>query len=326
MSRILVGGLLAAVTLILEPFGPQAAAQDYPNKSIKLIVPFPAGGPADTIGRAYADKLGTMIGQPVVIENRAGASGLTGISSVAKAEADGYTIGIATSGALAMNMALRDKPPYHSLKDLTLVTQAASVPELLVVSPQVPAKTVAELVAFAKAHPGKLNFASTGLGSMPHMAAELFKHTAKIDIVHLPYTGAAPAVNDMLGGHVQMLFADVPVLLGAVRGGKLRALGIGTGKRIGVLPDVPTMAEAGLPEVEADNWYGIVAPPNLPKAVDDKLKQTSMAALKSGDVTKRLGDLGVATIGNTSAEFTAYVAREIDRWSALAKASGIKLQ
>lgn len=316
---------LSAVALVaLAPFG--AAAQDYPSKPLKLVVPFPAGGPADTIGRIYAEKLSALLGQPVVIENRAGAGGVTGIAAVAKSDPDGHTLGIATSGTLAMNVVLQDKLPYHPLKDLTLVTQAASVPELLVVGTQVPAKSVAELVALAKAQPGKINFASTGLGSMPHLAAELFKITAKIDIVHVPYAGAAPAVNDMLGGHVQMLFADVPVLLGSVTSGKLRALAVGSTKRVAVLPDVPTMIESGMPQVEADNWYGIVAPANMPTAVAAKLHSNSVAALKSEEVTEKLGKQGVLTVGSTTAAFTQYVKGEIDRWGGVVASAGIKLK
>ena len=317
---------LTATALLAIAAPLAAAAQDYPNKSLKLIVPFPAGGPADTIGRVYAEKLSALLGQTVVIENRSGAGGITGIAAVAKSDADGYTLGIATSGTLAKNVVLQEKMPYDPLKDLTLVTQAASVPELLVVGPQVPAKTLAELVALAKAQPGKLNFASTGLGSMPHMAAELFKITAKIDIVHVPYAGAAPAVNDMLGGHMQMLFADVPVLLGSVQAGKLRALAIASVKRIDVLPDVATTGELGMAQVNADNWYGLVAPANMPAAVATKLHDKSVEALKSAEVTEKLGKQGVLTVGNTTAQFTAYVKGEIERWGVVVKSAGIKLK
>lgn len=320
-------GSIMALTLGAAIALPAAAtAQTYPAKPLKLVVPFPAGGPADLIGRTYAEKLSALIGQPVVIENRSGAGGTTGIAAVAKADPDGYTLGIATSGTLAMNVVLQDKLPYHPLKDLTLVTQAASVPELLVVAPQVQARSLAELVALAKAQPGKISFASTGLGSMPHLAMELLKITAKVDMVHVPYAGAAPAVNDMLGGHVQALFADVPVLLGNVQAGKLRALVVGSQKRIAVLPDVPTTTEAGLPQVQADNWYGIVAPGNLPSAVASRLQSTSIEAVRSPEVTDKLGKLGVITVGSTTADFTAYVKGEIDRWGGVVKAAGIKLK
>jgi tripartite-type tricarboxylate transporter receptor subunit TctC len=320
---------LAALVCALTPT-PSAWAQTspaspaFPTKPIKLIVPFPAGGPADTIGRVFAEKLSATLGQPVVIENRGGAGGVTGIALVAKADPDGHTIGIASAGALAMSVSMQEKMPYDPLKDLVLLTQAASVAELLVVGPQVEAKTLQELVALAKAQPGKLNFASTGLGSMPHLAAELFKVTSKIDIVHVPYAGAAPAVNDVLGGHVQMLFADVPILLGSVQSGKLRALAVGSKNRITALPDVPTTAEGGLPKVEADNWYGIVTPVKLPPAILATLRTASTESLKSPEVKDRLAKQGVVTVGNSTEEFTAYVKGEIERWSDVVREAGIK--
>ena len=243
---------LLCLLAVLAPTVP-ASAQQFPNRTIKLVVPFPAGGPADTFGRVLADKMGALLGQTVVIENRAGAGGLTGTASVAKADPDGYTIGIAASSALAMSVNLRDNTPFQPLKDFRLLTQVVSVPEILVVGESVPAKTLSELIALAKAQPGKLVFASTGLGGMPHLATELLKITAGLELVHVPYTGAAPAVNDLLGGHTQMMFADVPVLLGAVQSGKLRALAIGSRMRSPALPEVPTTAELGMPLVVADN-------------------------------------------------------------------------
>src|SRR3954471_8677084 len=255
MSRMV--RLLSLATLLLWPA--MSFAQDFPNRPIRFIVPFPAGGPADVISRVVTDKMSSLLGQPVVIENRGGAGGLVGINSVSKSTPDGYTIAIAPSSQLAMNVTLRDDMPFHPMKDLALLTQIVSVPEILVVNPNVSAKSLAELVALAKAQPGKLTFASTGPGGMPHMATELLKYTAGMDIVHAPYTGAAPAVNDLLGGHVQMMFADVPVLMGSIKAGTLRALAIASPKRIAVLPDVQTTAELDMPKVEADNWYGLVA-------------------------------------------------------------------
>src|SRR5262245_12769131 len=291
-----------------------ASAQDYPNRTIKFVVPFPAGGPADTFSRVLTEKMGALLGQTVVIENRAGAGGLTGTASVAKADPDGYTIGIAASSALAINVNLRETMPFHPLKDFHLITQIVSVPEILVVNEAVPAKTLAELVALAKAQPGKLVFASTGLGGMPHLATELLKITAQIELVHVPYTGAAPAVNDLLGGHVQMMFADVPVLLGAVQSGKLRALAIGSRLRSPSLPSVATTAELGMPQVEADNWYGLVAPIATPPAVIAKLHATATEALHSAEVKEKLAAQGAIAVGNASAEFAGYVKSEIDRW------------
>jgi tripartite-type tricarboxylate transporter receptor subunit TctC len=302
------------------------AAQEFPNRPIKFIVPFPAGGPADTISRIVTEKMSSILGQSIVIETRAGAGGMIGIASVAKSDANGYTIAIAPSSQLAMNMNLRDDMPFHPLKDLALITQIVSVPEILVVNEKVPAKTLAELVALAKAEPGKLVYASTGHGGMPHMAMELFRLTAGIQLVHTPYTGAAPAVNDLLGGHVQMMFADVPVLLGNIQAGKLRALAIGSRTRISILPEVATTAELGMPQVEADNWYGLVAPAATPQPVLAKLQSAAAEALRSAEVKDKLAAQSVIAVGNSSAEFSAYVKSEIDRWGKVIAAAGIKLK
>jgi tripartite-type tricarboxylate transporter receptor subunit TctC len=302
------------------------AAQEFPNRPIKFIVPFPAGGPADTISRIVTEKMSSILGQPIVIEARAGAGGMIGIASVAKSDPNGYTIAIAPSSQLAMNVNLRDDMPFHPLKDLALITQIVSVPEILVVNENVPAKTLAELVALAKAEPGKLVFASTGHGGMPHMAMELLKLTAGIQLVHTPYTGAAPAVNDLLGGHVQMMFADVPVLLGNIQAGKLRALAIGSRTRIANLPNVATTAELGMPQVEADNWYGLVAPAATPQPVLAKLQSAAVEALRSAEVKEKLAAQSVIAVGSSSAEFSAYVKSEIDRWGKVIAAAGIKLQ
>jgi tripartite-type tricarboxylate transporter receptor subunit TctC len=302
------------------------AAQEFPSRPIKFIVPFPAGGPADTISRIVTEKMSSILGQPIVIEARAGAGGMIGIASVAKSDPNGYTIAIAPSSQLAMNVNLRDDMPFHPLKDLALITQIVSVPEILVVGENVPAKTLAELVALAKAEPGKLVFASTGHGGMPHMAMELFRLTAGIQLIHTPYTGAAPAVNDLLGGHVQMMFADVPVLLGNIQAGKLRALAIGSRTRIANLPDVATAAELGMPQVEADNWYGLVAPAATPQPVLAKLQSAAAEALRSAEVKDKLAAQSVIAVGNSSAEFSTYVKSEIDRWGKVIAAAGIKLK
>jgi tripartite-type tricarboxylate transporter receptor subunit TctC len=302
------------------------AAQDFPNRPVKFIVPFPAGGPADTISRILTEKMASLLGQPIVIENRSGAGGMIGIASVAKSSPDGYTIAIAPPSQLAMNVHLRDDMPFHPLKDLALITQIVSVPEILVVNEKVPAKTLAELVALAKAQPGKLVFASTGHGGMPHMAMELLKLTTGIQLVHTPYTGAAPAVNDLLGGHVQMMFADVPVLLGNIQAGKLRALAIGSRTRIANLPDVATTAELGMPQVEADNWYGLVAPAATPQPILARLQAAAAEALHSAEVKDKLAAQSVIAVGNSSAEFSAYVKSELERWGKVIASSGIKIK
>ena len=307
-------------------FAYPAQAQDYPNRAIKFVVPFPAGGPADTISRILTEKMASLIGQSMVIENRAGAGGLTGIASVAKAEPDGYTIAIAPSSGLAMNVNLRENMPFHPLKDLALITQIVSVPEILVVNEKVPVTSLAELVSLAKSQPGKMVFASTGLGGMPHLAMELLKLTAQIDLVHVPYTGAAPAVNDLLGGHVQMMFADVPVLLGSIQSGKLRALAIGSKARLASLPSVATTAELGMPQVEADNWYGLVAPIATPQPIIAKIHAAATQALQSDEVKDKLAAQGALAVGNSSAEFSSYVKSEIERWGVVIAATGIKIK
>ncbi|MET0867554.1 MAG: tripartite tricarboxylate transporter substrate binding protein [Pseudorhodoplanes sp.] len=311
--------LLAATALALPAY-----AQEFPSKPIKLIVPFPPGGPNDIIARVVGAKMSELIGQPVVIDNRGGAGGVLGTDAVAKAEPDGYTIAITSAGALAISKSLQEKLPYDTLKDLKPVTLVAKVPELLVVANNVPAKSMPELLALAKAKPGQLNFASTGPGSMPHLAGELFKTSAGIDIVHVPYKGAAPAVNDIIGEQVQMVFLDIPVLLPQVQAGKVRPIAIGSRERVPSLPDVPTTAEVGLPQIEAENWYGMVAPAATPTAIIAKLHKATVDALGSADVKDKLASQGAILVGNTPEEFAAYIQSEIDKWGKVAKAANIK--
>jgi tripartite-type tricarboxylate transporter receptor subunit TctC len=301
-----------------------AFAQNFPTKPIKLIVPFPPGGPNDIIARVIGAKMSELLGQPVVIDNRGGAGGVLGTDAVAKAEPDGYTIAITSAGALAISKSLQEKLPYETLKDLKPVTLVAKVPELLVVANNVPAKTMPELLALAKAKPGQLNFASTGPGSMPHLAGELFRTSAGIDIVHVPYKGAAPAVNDIVGQQVQMVFLDIPVLLPQVQAGKVRPIAIGSRERVPSLPNVPTTAEVGLPQIEAENWYGMVAPAATPAAVIAKLHRATAEALKSPEVKDKLQAQGAILVGNSPEEFAAYIQSEIDKWGKVAKAANIK--
>ena len=310
-------------TLLLAVIAP-AQAQDFPNKPIKLIVPFPPGGPNDIIARVVGQRMSELLGQPVLIDNRGGAGGVLGTDAVAKAEPDGYTIAITSAGALAISKSLQEKLPYDSLKDLKPVTLVAKVPELLVVATSVPAANMGELIALAKAKPGQLNFASSGPGSMPHLAGELLKISAKIDIVHVPYKGAAPAVNDILGQQVQMVFLDIPVLLPQVQAGKVKAIAIGSKTRVPSLPDVPTTAEVGLPQIEAENWYGMVAPAATPPAVIARLNKAAVEALKDAGVRDKLSSQGAILVGNSPDEFAAYIAGEIDKWGKVAAAAGIK--
>lgn len=302
-----------------------AVAQEFPSRTVRFVVPFPAGGPSDTMSRILVERMAVALGATIVIENRSGAGGITGIAAVARAEPDGYTVGLAASSALAMDVSLRSHMPFHPLTDLALITQVTAVPEVLVVDAALPVTTLDDLVAMARARPGTLAFGSTGVGGMPHLAMELLKLTAHIDLVHAPYTGAAPAVNDLLGGHVQVMFADVPVLLGNLQAGRLRALAVGSRTRIAALPAVPTMAELGMPQVEADNWYGLVAPAATPPAVLARLHAAAVAALQDDAVKDRLAAQGAVAVGNSSPAFSAYVASEIARWGAVIAATGLRV-
>jgi tripartite-type tricarboxylate transporter receptor subunit TctC len=301
-----------------------AAAQDYPTKPIKLIVPFPPGGPNDIIARAVGQRMQEIAGQPVTIDNRGGAGGQLGTDAVAKAEPDGYTIAITSAGALAISASLQEKVPYDSTKDLKAITLVAKVPEMLVVATSVPANNMSELVALAKSKPGKLNFASTGPGSMPHLAGELFKLTAKIDIVHVPYRGAAPVMNDMLGQQVEMVFLDLPILLPQVQAGKVRPIALGAKQRVPSVKDVPTTAEVGFPQIEAENWYGMVAPAATPPAIVAKLNRLATEAMQSPEVKEKLASQGAILTATSPDEFAAYIRSEIDKWGKVVQAAGIK--
>jgi tripartite-type tricarboxylate transporter receptor subunit TctC len=307
--------------LVLLP--PLAAAEDYPSRTIRLIVPFPAGGPNDIIARAVGQRMSEICKQPVIIDNRAGLAGATGTDVVAKAAPDGYTIAITSASSLAISPSF-EKIPYDVQKDLAPVTLVAQVPEMLVVASNVPAKNMAELVALAKAQPGKLNFASAGVGGMPHLAGELFKLTAKIDIVHVPYRGAAPAINDLLGQQVQMTFLDLPVLLPQIKAGNLHPIALGAHERSPLAPDVPTTAEVGMPDVLAENWYGMVAPAATPKDVIDKLNRITTEAMSDPGVKAKLAVQGLTLVPQTPDQFRSYIAEETKKWADVIKASGME--
>jgi tripartite-type tricarboxylate transporter receptor subunit TctC len=321
MLKILFGAAVAVAAIA----GVGAVhAQGFPNKPIKLVVPFPAGGPNDIIGRAVGQKMGEILKTQVVIDNRSGAGGVIGTDAVAKAAPDGYTIAVTSAGALALSPSVVAKLPYNTLKDLKPITLVAKVPEMLVVATSVKANNLAELIALAKARPGKLNFASTGPGSMPHLAGELFRLSAKIDVVHVPYRGAAPVVNDLLGQQVQMVFLDLPVLLPQVQSGKIRAIAIGAKERAASLPNVPTTVESGYPQLIIENWYGMVAPAATPQPIADILHKAAVEALHDPGVKEKLGKLGLTLVGDSPQEFADYVKSETDKWANVVKQAGIK--
>jgi tripartite-type tricarboxylate transporter receptor subunit TctC len=299
-----------------------ASAGTYPDKTIHLIVPFPPGGPNDIIARTVAQKMSAILKQTIIIDNKGGQGGVLGSDVIAKAAPDGYTIGVVSAGALAISPSM-EKVAYLTLRDLQPITLVAKVPEMLVVATSVPANNMKELIALAKKEPGKLNFASSGPGSMPHLAGELLKLTAHIDITHVPYRGAAPAVNDLLGQQVQMVFLDLPVLLPQIKAGKLKPIAVGTTKRVPSAPNVPTTVEAGMPGLQTENWYGMVAPAHLPPEIVATLNKAAVAAMKDPDVIAKLSTQGAMLVGDTPEEFRAYIDSETKKWAKVIKDAGV---
>jgi tripartite-type tricarboxylate transporter receptor subunit TctC len=312
--------LLTGLTVLLPTL---AAAQEFPDKPIRLIVPFPAGGPNDIIARVVGQRMSELIKQPILIDNRGGQGGVLGTDAVAKAKPDGYTIAISSAGALAISPSM-EKVPYDARMDLQPITLVAKVPEMLVVATNVAAKDMNELIALAKAQPGKLNFASSGPGSMPHLAGELFKLKAKIDIVHVPYRGAAPAVNDLLGQQVQMVFLDLPVLLPQIRAGTLRPIAIGAPERVPTAMEVPTTAEAGMPDLQIENWYGMVAPAGTPANVVATLNRVAVEAMRDPAVKEKLASQGATLIGGTPEQFGSFIDAEIRKWADVIRDAGVQ--
>ncbi len=317
-----VASLMLFAGALLWPFA--TSAQDYPTQAIRLIVPFPAGGPSDLFGRLLAIKLTESLGQQVVIENRSGVGGVTGVDVVARSAPDGYTIGLNSAGALSIIPFMMSKMPFDWQKDLALLTLVARVPEVLVVHPSLKVATLKELVDYARANPGKLNFGSSGTGSIAHMALELLKTEAHIDLTHVPYRGAAPAVTDLLGGQVQLVVFDVPVLLPHIRSGAVRALAVTSQTRAANLPEVPTTAEAGFPSVLSDNWYGLVAPAATPPAILNKIQAAATAALRSDDLKAQYAKQDAVAAPTTPAEFAAFVTAERAKWKPIVAATGVK--
>ena len=314
--------LIAALLLFLPSL---AAADDFPTKPIRLIVPFPAGGPNDIIARVVGQRMSEIAGQPVLIDNRGGQGGVLGTDAVAKAAPDGYTIAITSAGALAISPSM-EKVAYDTLRDLAPVTLVATVPEILVVPNSVAARNLAELIALAKAQPGKLNFASTGPGGLPHLAGELLKSAARIDIVHIPYRGAAPAVNDMLGQQqVQMAFFDMPILLPQIQAKTLRPIAIGSLTRAPTAPDIPTLAEAGFPDMHIENWYGMVAPKGTPPQVVAALHRLGTQAMADPAVKEKLAAQGATLVGDTPEHFRQFIEDETGRWAKVIKDAGVEM-
>ncbi len=286
------------------------------------MVAFTPGGPSDVLARIVGKQMEQLLGQPFIIENRPGAGGNIAADSVAHAAADGYTLLMGNNSILATNESLYKKLTYNPQKDFLPVTLIGTQANILVVNTSVPVRSLKELIALAKAEPGKLNFASSGYGAAAHLAGELFKSEAKIDIVHVPYKGAAPALQDLIGGHDQLMFATAASVVGHIRGGKVRALAVTTLKRTQILPELPTMDEAGLRGFEASTWHGLVAPAGTPPEVIRRLHDAAVKALQDAGVQASLHRLGVDIVGDTPEQFKAYIAAEVPKWAAIVKASG----
>jgi len=315
---------IAAMSLALMWMA-AALAQPFPNRPVKLVVTFAAGGAADLFARTLASAMGSELGQQVFIEVHAGAGGLTGVDFAAKSPADGYTICFAGAAALSAMPFMLSKMPFDWQKDLALISNVVRVPEAIVVSPSLGVATLPALVDYARAHPGKINFGSAGLGTITQLGSELLKAEANIDIVHVPYRGVAPAMTDLLGGQLQMLVADVPFLLPQIKAGAIKALALTSAERISALPDLPTTAEVGYPRVTSDNWYGLVAPAGTPPALIERLNKAAVAALKSDELKKQFDTFNAVPAPTTPQQFAAFILAEQAKWGPLVIKAGVRL-
>lgn len=315
---------LAAAACLLACLPLAAVAQAWPDKPLRFVMSAPAGSSIDVLGRTIADKLKDRLGQPVVVENKPAAGGTVAVEDIAKAAPDGYTMVLAFNGPLSITPLLR-KLPYDVQKDLAPVITTSSQPNVLAVNAQLPAKTVGELVAYAKANPGKLNYASVGPGSSSHLNGELLKSLAGIDIVHIPFNGSPPAVTSTVQGETQMIFAVMQPLQPQIQAGKLRALAVTSAKRFPLLPDLPTVAESGYPKFESLAWNGVLVPAGTPRPVIARLNSEMNAILKLPDVVQKMNAAGFDLIGGTPEDFGALIKAETDKWAPIVKGAGIKI-
>jgi tripartite-type tricarboxylate transporter receptor subunit TctC len=306
-------------------FATPGQAQDYPSRPIHMVVPYAAGGGTDFVARAVSDKLSTSLGQPVVIENKAGANGALGSDAVAKAAPDGYTLLTGAAGTMVVAPHLGPLP-FNPAKDLAPITALGTSAFVVAVNPDVAAKTLPELIALAKEQPGKINFGSSGTGGSPHLAAELFQSMANVKMVHVPYKGLSLAITDLLGGHIQVLFADVGLAVPFIKDGKMRALAITSSNRSPLLPDVPTVSEAGVPGYDARTWYGLFAPAGTPRAIVERLAAAANKALESDDLRAKLATQGLEAAGGTPAQFATFMRSESSKWERVIRQANIKIQ
>jgi len=316
--------LALAVCCALTPVEAAAQALDYPNRAVTFVVPFAPGGSTSIIARILSQKLEQRLGKPFVVENRPGSGGMIAVSQVAHGTPDGYTIMMASSTALAINVNVRKQMPYNPRSDITPIALVARMPYVLVVNPELPVKSVEDLVGLARSKPGQLSFASVGPGTIHHLNAELFKSTFGLDIVHVPYKGTAPALQDVVGGHVPFMFSDVPPTRALIAGGKLRALGVTTRQRVPALSNVPPLAEVGIPDFDTASWHSISTAAGVPKPIVDRLATELRVIMADAEVQKMLSDEGaIPQISPSPEEFKKFVDAEIVRWGELVKKAGI---
>jgi tripartite-type tricarboxylate transporter receptor subunit TctC len=319
--------VLAGLAALLLLLGPQfAKAQDFPTRPVRIVVAFPPGGPTDFVGRLVADKMTKLLGQRVYIDNKPGANGTLGGGDVAKSDADGYSLFLTTSGAVTVSPHMMAKMPFDTFRDFAPVALVTTVNEVLVVSPKLGVKNVKELIELAKKKPGGVTFASTGVGSPPHLAQLLLDAAAGVKFLHVPYRGAAPALTDMLGGQVQVVALDIPVVLSQIQAGTLLPIGIAGDKRDAVLPDVPTLAEQGYANTDAANWYALLAPAKTPKAVIDKLNKAVDTALADPVLHDKLVKTGATPVGGTPEALGTFMKAQYDKWGRVIQANGIKME
>jgi tripartite-type tricarboxylate transporter receptor subunit TctC len=315
-----------ALALLVGPL-PALAQATYPSGPVRLVVPYPAGGPASIVAHAIGEKLSETLGQPVIVDNRSGAGGNLGTEIVAKAPPDGQTLLLGTNGPLVVNVSLYGSLPFDPLKDFAPICYVASIPLVLIAHPSVPAKNVQEIVALAKAKPGDLSYASSGNGSGGHLAGALLSSMAGVEMVHVPYRGAAPATTDLIGGHVPLMFDGLAAALPYIKSGKVKALGVGTPRRAAGAPDIPTIAEQGLPGYEIDSWYGVLAPAGTPRPIVDRLNREIVRILDLPDVKETLFvKSGLERVASTPDEFASIIAREIPQYEEIVRISGAKAE
>lgn len=322
-AMLLAAGSLA-VGCVVAQTASTGAALAYPSKPIRIIVPFPPGGGNDVIARIVGQKLSERLGQPVIIDNKGGGNGVIGLNALAQAAPDGYTLGVGAAGPMAVNPSLYENLSYDPLRDFVPITNMVNFPLLLVAHPSLKAKNMTELIALAKAQPGKIFYASPGSGNSGHLAGELFNSLARVQTTHVPYRGQGPAVTDLLAGQVQLLYSSIPSVIGYVKDGKLNALAVGSARRVGSLPAVPTIAESGVPGYEAYSWVGMIAPANTPKEIVVRLHREIADILKLKEVEERLNQQGAIPVGDTPEQFGAYISAEMKKWGAVVKSANIK--